>query len=330
LNLTKIEIKSRLSITYSITNHYGIKMMSEEIKPLFSIKEVLDVKIPKIEILDIGAMITGKNYYDSLLKEGLGNVTGFEPNPAEFDKLCRENRKNCNWLPYFLGDGTEATFHRTRFPGCSSLYVPDPSVIDLFETIGAGDSRGNFYVTETERVQTKRLDDIDNFPPIDFIKIDVQGSELDIFQNGVETLKNVTVIQTEVEFIPLYKDQPLYGEIQVFLRNQGFQLHKFINVEGRCLRPFHIDQQPYAAMSQTLWADAIFIRDFSKIDRLTDNQLLKAAVIMHELFLSYDLTIFCLMELDRRQGSALYASYKQELQNHPLNRLYMNLKENPN
>jgi hypothetical protein len=101
-------------------------------------------------------------------------------------------------------------------------------------------------------------------------------------------------------------------------------------VEGRCLRPFHIDQQPYAAMSQTLWADAIFIRDFSKIDRLTDNQLLKAAVIMHELFLSYDLTIFCLMELDRRQGSALYASYKQELQNHPLNRLYMNLKENPN
>lgn len=102
--------------------------------------------------------------------------------------------------PIFLGDGAEATFYRTRFPGCSSLYEPDPSGIDLFQTIGAGEPTGNLYVVDTEQMQTKRLDDIEGFPLVDFIKIDVQGSELDILRNGVETLKNVSVIQTEVEF----------------------------------------------------------------------------------------------------------------------------------
>jgi len=61
-------------------------------------------------------------------------------------------------------------------------------VIDLFQTIGSGTPDGNFYVVGTERVRTKRLDDIEECPEVDFIKIDVQSSELDIFKNGIETL----------------------------------------------------------------------------------------------------------------------------------------------
>jgi hypothetical protein len=170
--------------------------------------------------------------------------------------------------------------------------MPDSGMIDLIQTISAKLPDGNFAVTGTERVQTKRLDDIADCPPCDFLKLDVQGAELDILQNGVETLKNVAVIQTEVDFVPLYKDQPLSGDIQVFLRDCGFQLHKFIHVAGRCFRPFLITERPLAAMSQVLWADAIFVRDFSAVDRFTDEQLLKAAIILHELYPSYDLVLF--------------------------------------
>jgi len=302
--------------------------MSEIIKPLFSFKDVIEIDIPKIEILDIGAMLTTNNWYDSLVENNAASVIGFEPNPAEFDRLCKEGPDGCTWLPYFLGDGSEATFYQTRFPGCSSLYVPDPSVIDLFQTIGAGTPAGNFYVVGTERVQTKRLDDIEQCPEIDFIKIDVQGSELNIFKNSIETLKNVSVIQTEVEFIPIYKNQPLFGDIQTFLREQGFQLHKFIDVEGRCMRPFEIQQHPFSAMSQILWADAIFIRDFSMLGGLSDEQLIKSAVILHDLYLSYDVVLFLLTQFDKRRGSNLSSFYNQALQKHGnVERLYMNLKE---
>ena len=187
--------------------------MSENIKPLFSFKDVIEIDIPKIEILDIGAMLTTKNWYDGLIEKNAASVIGFEPNPTEFDRLCNEGPAGCTWLSYFLGDGLEATFYQTRFPRCSSLYVLDPSVIDLFQTISAGTPAGNFYVVGTERVQTKWLDDIEKCPEVDFIKIDVQGSELVIFKNGIETLKNVSVIQTEVEFIPIYKNQSLFGDI---------------------------------------------------------------------------------------------------------------------
>jgi len=80
-----------------------------------------------------------------------------------------------------------------------------------------------------------------------------------------------------------------------------------------------------------LWADAIFVRDFSTMESLTNTRLLKTAVILHEPYLSYELVIFILLHLDRRLGSNLVASYNEELKNHPtISRLYLNKKENSN
>jgi len=302
--------------------------MTDMPKPLFDLKDALETDIETIQILDVGAMLEGRAHYASLLEKGLAEVTGFEPNPAELARLHQEGPTNCTWLPYFLGDGGEATFHLTRYPGCSSLYAPNPDVIDLFQSIGTAPPEGNFCVVNTETVQTKRLDDVEECPPIDFVKLDVQGSELDILRHGVETLSNVSVIQSEVEFVPVYKDQPLFGDIQVFLRDQGFHLHKFIDVAGRCFRPSRMGQNPYAAMSQVLWADAIFVRDFTQLDRFSDTQLLKTAAILHEVYLSTDFVLFCLNALDHRNGTDLAARYIGALQRHPSNqRLFMNLKE---
>ena len=302
--------------------------MPMPMKPSFDFKDALEADIETIQILDVGAMLENEACYARLLGQGLAEVVGFEPNPEELARLRQQGAANSTWLPYFLGDGREATFYLTRYPGCSSLYTPDPAMIDLFHSIGAGVPEGNFYVVNTETVQTKRLDDVEECPPVDFVKIDVQGSELDILRNGVETLGNATVIQTEVEFVPLYKDQPLFGDIQVFLRDQGFHLHKFIDIAGRCFRPSHMGDNPYAAMSQALWADAIFGRDVTRLDCFSDTQLLKTAAILHEVYLSTDLVLFLLNELDRRNGEGLAGRFIGALQRSPSDqRLYMNLKE---
>ena len=144
----------------------------------------------------------------------------------------------------------------------------------------------------------------------------------------METLGNVSVIQLEVEFVPIYKDQLLFGNLQRFLRDQGFQLHKFIDVAGRCFKPFNIEKNPHAVMSQVLWADAVFVRDFTQLDGVADTRLLKTAAILHEVYLSFDFVLFLLIELDRRNGNGLAARYASALQRHPSNqRLFMNLKE---
>ena len=302
--------------------------MSNMAKPSFDLKGALETDIETIHILDVGAMLEGEARYAALLEKGLAEVIGFEPNPLELARLRQEGAANCTWLPYFLGDGGEATFHLTHYPGCSSLYTPDPGVIDLFHTIGTVGPSANFGVVDTETVQTKRLDDVEECPPIDFVKIDVQGGELDILRHGVETLGNVSVIQLEVEFVPVYKDQPLFGDLQVFLRDQGFQLHKFIDVAGRCFSPFYMENNPFAAMSQVLWADAVFVRDFTQLDSVSDTRLLKTAAILHEVYLSYDFVLFFLNELDRRNGNDLATRYIHALQRHPPSQwLFMNLKE---
>ncbi len=72
---------------------------------------------------------------------------------------------------------------------------------------------------------------------MDYLKIDVQGSELAIFQNGRRRLADAVVIQTEVSFLPLYKKQPVFGQIDLELRGQGFIPHALTSIDRRMIWP---------------------------------------------------------------------------------------------
>ena len=290
--------------------------------------EVLQRAIPTVQVVDIGAMDAGQERYHPLLKSGVAQVTGFEPNPAEYARL-KERQGPYRYLPVFLGNGKPATFHRTRYPGCSSLLPPDPNVIDLFTTIGCSDPAGNFHVQSTETVETVRLDDLDPGLTPDFLKIDVQGYELEIMRHGTKTLSNTVVIECEVEFLALYRQQPLFGDIQCFLRDQGFVLHKLIDVGGRPFRPF-APTNPYLPMSQLLWADAIFVRDFTRLETYSDDALLKAVAILDLVYASYDLPVLLLGEYDRRSQTNLRQSYVNALRSRMVPVKFLNIMDRPN
>jgi len=273
-----------------------------------TIAEILDEPIPPIEVLDIGAMLEdGADRYVGLVSEGLAQVTGFEPNRQEFQRLSQRPGPY-RYLPVVLGDGKEATFHVTRYPGCSSLLEPNPDVIDLFQTMGCVPENGNFHVVATEQVQTTRLDDVVPELRGDLLKIDIQGAELMVLQNGPRVLGQTLVLETEAEFVPLYRDQPLFGDLHSFLRSQGFMLHKLIDCGGRPFEGVNA-QNPFAPVSQLMWADAIFVRDFSDLAVYGDEDLIKAATILHVVYQSYDLVALLLREHDRRRGGGLRAKY---------------------
>jgi len=287
----------------------------------------LKITLPQLEIIDIGARKEGIERFAGLMERYDANLTGFEPNPTEFEILQAAKTLRRRYFPFFLGTGERRTFYITRYPGCCSLLEPDPSVIDLFQSIGATLPGGNFAVTKTEEVQSTRLDDIDGLPNADFIKLDVQGAELDILKNGVNVLRTVTVVETEVEFVPLYKGQPLFGDIQTFMREQGFVFHKFVDVVGRAIKPFQVQGSDFAPMSQMLWADAIFVRDYTRPNTYSDDQLIKAAAVLYEVYHSFDLVHLLLSIYDQRKNTSLasrYASALGSLAGFPL--LYLNVK----
>jgi len=56
------------------------------------------------------------------------------------------------------------------------------------------------------------------------IKLDTQGSELDILTGAINALRGVIALEIEVEFNPIYTGQPLFADVDTFLRRHGFVL----------------------------------------------------------------------------------------------------------
>jgi FkbM family methyltransferase len=253
-----------------------------------------------IKIVDIGANpIDGPMPYAPLLADGGAQVVGFEPNLEALAKLNAQKGPGETYLPYAIGDGGIHTLRHCRLPGMTSLLEPNREVLALFASFLEWGE-----VVRRDEIQTVRLDDVPETDGLDLLKIDIQGAELMVFQNAVERLKSAVVIHTEVEFLPMYNGQPLFAEVDAFLRTQGFMLHKFAPLVTRDLSPILLGNDPYTGHSQVLWADAIFVRDVTRLDALCADQLLRMAVILYDCYRSHDLVLHLLREYDRRTEKA--------------------------
>lgn len=290
----------------------------------FVLAQATGLTPPLISILDIGAMSTSTPRYQSLVDQGFARLVEIEPNDRSLRSLSDDQKER--FVGAYLGNGDPAVFHDTCHPGCSSLLEPDPDVINTFHTIACGPTTANFTVLRKRPVQTVRLDDLRDLSPVDYLSIDTQGSELSILANGTRVLADTLVLETEVEFLRLYKNQPLFGHLQIALDELGFVFHKLIDIVGRPARGWDITP-PLLPVSQMLWADAIFIRDFNKLDLFSDTDLLKSATILNDVYLSYDIAHLHLREHDRRNGGELAMAYMTKFTEvRPTHRLYGNFK----
>lgn len=261
-----------------------------------------------ISILDIGAALGERPSYQSLIDAGKARLIGFEPNQHECERLNQSYGAPHQFFPHFVGTGQPAIFHETNWNLTGSLYAPNTALLEKFQNLAE-------VVTPVAQhpVNTVRLDDIHDINDVDFIKIDVQGSELSIFQNGLRVLSKTLAIQTEVEFVELYKNQPLFADVDSFLRQQGFQFHTFHGMAGRAFKPIIANNNINAPIRQMLWADAVFTRDWMQLDALSEIKLLKYAVIAHDIFNSFDLAHLVLSALDKKTGKDQAATYLHQL-----------------
>jgi FkbM family methyltransferase len=249
-------------------------------------------------IVDIGANplnSDGAPPYKQMLDKRLCTVVGFEPQPNVIGSLDARKSDLETYLPYAIGDGSKATLKICAARGMSSLLTPDPAHLSCFPGfIDYG------KVIQEIPVETRALDSIVEIDALDLLKIDVQGEELTVFRNGSARLSGTVALQTEVSFVPLYKHQPVFGDIDLALRALGFIPHMFANINKRMILPLRFNDQPFGAMNQLLEADIVYVRDFTQPNSMSAEQLKHLALIAHHCYSSYDLAAKCIHELSAR------------------------------
>lgn len=228
-----------------------------------------------IHVVDVGANpIDDTPSYCQMLKDGLCHVTGFEPQLSALAKLNSEKGLLETYYPYALGDGLKHTLNICAYSGWTSLFTPSQQALEFFSFY-----KSNATIIDQQLVQTHRLDDLDEVDEIDFLRMDIQGSELMVLQHGREKLKNAVVIELEIPFVSLYTGQPVLGEIDLELRSQGFVPHHFASLKKY--------------QDQYLEANWVYIRDMTQPDNLSEEQLQNLGLIMTHCYRSTDFTQRC-------------------------------------
>lgn len=247
-------------------------------------------------IVDVGANpIDGDPPYKDMLSAGLATLIGFEPQEHALKKLQENKGSNELYLPYVIGNGLDANLNICRDSGMTSLLEPDSLKMNLFDVFkGLGD------VVHQLKVSTKRLDDVNEISHIDLLKIDIQGSELSVFQHAKNKLRDAVAVQTEVSFITLYKNQPSIGDVDLELRKQGFIPHGFFGLKKLPISPCVFNGDPRVGLNQLVEADILYVRDFSQFHNLSDDQIKHLALVAHHCYDSYDLVLKCLVSLEAR------------------------------
>jgi len=276
----------------------------------FSLIEMLGDLVPHMHFVDVGAMYLGPEHipYRSLLRPGKATVIGFEPLETECDKLNAKAEPGQRYLPYCIGDGTVRNFYITNTGFTSSLYEPNMELLSAFNNLAE-----LMRVQGIEPVQTRRLDDVTEIEDVHFLKLDVQGAELDVLRNAERLLKSTMLLHCEVEFLEMYKGQPLFGEVHEFLRTQGFMLHCLNGYGGRAFAPITANKDINLPVRQAMWSDAIFVPDFRRLHEYAPDRLLALAVMLHELYVSVDLVSVILNHYDRKMKTDLWPAYLREL-----------------
>ena len=172
----------------------------------------LDIK----GVLHIGAHHGQENgVYDELQIE---NRIFFEPLSDNFKKLSENVDSKFTLINKALGDfnGTIEMYVEKENSGQSSSVLKPSLHLVQYPHITFPDK---------ETVEMARLDNIEfDRESFNFINIDVQGYELEVFKGASETLKSVDYIMTELNIEELYEGCARFREVELFLSEYGFKI----------------------------------------------------------------------------------------------------------
>jgi FkbM family methyltransferase len=145
---------------------------------------------------------------------------------------------------YYMIDGNHITEHYIGNSGIDYkiVYLSDSikeTVVykTTYNAFNTGDSlyreNTNYYSDDKlikEVIKTSTLDEVfKNEVTFDFIKIDSQGSELDIIKGGLDMCKRAKIFLLEASVYPYNLGAPMFDELKDFMSSIGFTYYKIVS-----------------------------------------------------------------------------------------------------
>lgn len=224
-----------------------------------------------LKVVDVGCRWGFADHWHRLGDRCL--AIGFDPDREECERLARHYAATGQVMLVPLALAAEsgvATLYRTKNPGGYSLLPTVTDVVERHPSLDGGRLVG------TSAVEVTTLDDWcagEGIHRIDVIKLDTQGTELDVLRGAERALDTVRAVEVEVEFNQLYEGVPLFGEVDRFLRQRGFFLWRFRDMAHYAQAGAPLDwwseelffyddhvARFSAGGGQLFWANAYFLR----------------------------------------------------------------------
>lgn len=199
-------------------------------------------------------------------------IYGFDPDAQECERLeSMYNNENIKLIPIGLSNKEEKRIlYLTKEPACSSLYKPNKKLTKEYPALDCATELRQIEVDlSTLDVWAKK----EGLSFIDYIKIDTQGAELSILQGGENILPSIRFLEIEVEFNPIYDGQPIFSEVDLYLRKFDFVLWRFSNfvhysqgsesevvLKEDCINYDHHRVLHESRGGQLYWADAFYVK----------------------------------------------------------------------
>ncbi|MCF8533063.1 MAG: FkbM family methyltransferase [Reyranella sp.] len=213
-------------------------------------------------------------------------IVGFELDPKECERL---NGGPVQYLPYALAGsvGPRKVYVANHSPS-TGLYQPNHA---YFARHLEGATLATLRELTIETTTLPLALAAHGIPTPDFVKLDVEGAELEILQGAADLMPGISGVVAEVRFSSSIASCPTFWEVERFMREIGMELYDLdtYRFTKRALPyPFlysntGADGKPGSGPSiqgQVMWGDALYFRDLLASGSHTPRRLLGMACLL--------------------------------------------------
>lgn len=204
---------------------------------------------------------------------------GVEPDSRSFKKLSNiYNCKKYEIIDKVLWNKEDSIeFYLCNKPEVSSVFRPNREFLNKFP------DNKRFNIKENKFFNTSTLDIELGNRQIDFAKFDIQGAEYEALRGMENHLTDCIGFELEVEFSRIYYKQPLFGQVNEYLNQKGFEFIDFTNL-------IRWERKEFNSYGQCIFGDGLWLRSPEYICEKLPQKYLKFITIC-ALYGKFDLAI---------------------------------------